>query len=362
MAVTQRLLKLDYFKETFSFDDFFESLVGGISPFSATEANGDSLLEDGVDGAVVSTLQFPEAPKFQPLFKETRKALGDLCFQVDARLDKLRKDVVMYEKEQKQTFEQLQDGVEALTESFDRLDSRVASVGHTAAKIGDHLQSSDSQKTTAKETIDLVRYMMYFNESPTYVGEEPPLFSDDDRVSEATAVAQKLRAIAEDCILTGAAGEQRRASVYANGHLDVAAKNLQAFCNELENRLLGQFDAASQKGDLWTMGDRAQILSQFNKGSSVMQRYVASRPMFMDVEVMNKDTRTVLGVEGGILHVDNVLRGLMSVYKEIAESVQAEAKTVAAVFPSPASVMSILVQLLPNPSSSHTERIMQSSS
>ena len=27
--------------------------------------------------------------------------------QVDARLDKLRKDVVMYEKEQKQTFEQV---------------------------------------------------------------------------------------------------------------------------------------------------------------------------------------------------------------------------------------------------------------
>ena len=69
-------------QETFSFDDFFESLVGAISPFSATEANGDNLLEDGVDGAVVSTLQFPEAPKFQPLFKETRKALGDLCFQV----------------------------------------------------------------------------------------------------------------------------------------------------------------------------------------------------------------------------------------------------------------------------------------
>lgn len=35
---------------------------------------------------------------------------------------------------------QLQDGVEALTESFDRLDTRVASVGQTAVKIGDHLE------------------------------------------------------------------------------------------------------------------------------------------------------------------------------------------------------------------------------
>lgn len=37
-------------------------------------------------------------------------------------------------------FLQLQHGVEDLTESFDRLDSRVASIGQTAAKIGDHLE------------------------------------------------------------------------------------------------------------------------------------------------------------------------------------------------------------------------------
>lgn len=96
-----------------------------------------------------------------------------------------------------------------------------------------------------------------------------------------------------------------------------------------------------------------------------MQRYVASRPMFMDLEVMNKDVRTVLGGEGRLVHVDEIMSGLTSVYKEIAgttrthdhidylphlimgylvmssikfiflcyfvtESVQAEAKTVAA--------------------------------
>ena len=111
-----------------------------------------------------------------------------------------------------------------------------------------------------------------------------------------------------------------------------------------------------------------------------MQRYVASRPMFMDLEVMNKDVRTMLGAEGHLVHVDEIMSGLTFVYKEIAgttrihdhidylphlimgylvmssikfiflcyfvtESVQAEAKTVAAVFPSPASVMSILVQV-----------------
>ena len=66
-------------QKTFSFDDFFESLIEGIAPLTA---NGNESLEEGGGGAVVSTLQFPEASRFQPLFKETRKALGDLCFLV----------------------------------------------------------------------------------------------------------------------------------------------------------------------------------------------------------------------------------------------------------------------------------------
>lgn len=35
---------------------------------------------------------------------------------------------------------QLEKGVDGLFGSFARLDSRISSVGHTAAKIGDHLQ------------------------------------------------------------------------------------------------------------------------------------------------------------------------------------------------------------------------------
>lgn len=50
-----------------------------------------------------------------------------------------------------------------------------------------------------------------------------------------------------------------------------------------------------------------------------MQRYVASRPMFMDLEVMNKDVRTALASEPGrTVTVDDLLSGLTSVYKEIA--------------------------------------------
>lgn len=48
-----------------------------------------------------------------------------------------------------------------------------------------------------------------------------------------------------------------------------------------------------------------------------MQHYVATRPMFIDVEVMNADTRSVLGDQGSQPSSSNVARGLAALYKEI---------------------------------------------
>lgn len=48
-----------------------------------------------------------------------------------------------------------------------------------------------------------------------------------------------------------------------------------------------------------------------------MNRYVASRPMFIDIEVMNMDARTVLGAEGEDLGIHDIMKGLSSLYKSI---------------------------------------------
>lgn len=49
-----------------------------------------------------------------------------------------------------------------------------------------------------------------------------------------------------------------------------------------------------------------------------MQHYVASRPMFIDVEVMNEDVQVVLGDKGMQSETTNIARGLSTLYKEIA--------------------------------------------
>ncbi|CAA7394210.1 unnamed protein product [Spirodela intermedia] len=360
---------LNDFKGDFSFDALFGNLVNEILPsfqdedaessegglegvnlpngHSRAPSEGGRSMQGGAGGLLStpssSTPLFPGVDELLALFKDSSKELVSLRQQIDSRLQNLKKDLTVKNAKHRKTLGELEKGVDGLFDSFARLDSRITSVGQTAAKIGDHLQSADSQRETASETIDLIKYLMEFNSSPGDLMELSPLFSDDSRVAEAASVAQKLRSFAEEDI--GRQGIPLPiGAANASRGLEVAVANLQEYCNELENRLLSRFDAASQKRDLSTMGECAKILSQFNKGTSAMQHYVASRPMFIDIEVMDSDVKLVLGDQGLQSGTTNIARGLYTLYKEITETVHKEAATIMAVFPSPIEVMSILVQ------------------
>ncbi|XP_004510573.1 exocyst complex component SEC10b [Cicer arietinum] len=349
------ILDVDDFKGDFSFDALFGNLVNELLPSFKLEElesdGGDSLPNGHLRSDAnkysqgVSSPLFPDVEKLLSLFKDSCKELLELRKQIDGRLYNLKKDVTVQDSKHRKTLAELEKGVDGLFESFARLDSRISSVGQTAAKIGDHLQSADAQRETASQTIELIKYLMEFNSSPGDLMELSPLFSDDSRVAEAASIAQKLRSFAEEDIgRHGITAPSAMGNATASRGLEVAVANLQEYCNELENRLLSRFDAASQKRELTTMAECAKILSQFNRGTSAMQHYVATRPMFIDVEVMNADTRLVLGDQAAQTSPTNVARGLSSLYKEITDTVRKEAATITAVFPSPSEVMSILVQ------------------
>ncbi|GMY23754.1 exocyst complex component SEC10b [Fagus crenata] len=357
------ILDEDDFKGDFSFDALFGSLVNELLPwFQDEEADssegghsggigGNDALSNGhlrgdaAKSAAAASPLFPEVDKLLALFNDSYKELVDLRKQIDGRLYNLKKEVSVQDNKHRKTLSELEKGVDGLFGSFARLDSRISSVGQTAAKIGDHLQSADAQRETASQTIELIKYLMEFNSSPGDLIELSPLFSDDSRVAEAASIAQKLRSFAEEDIgRQGIGVTSVMGNAAASRGLEVAVANLQDYCNELENRLLARFDAASQRRELSTMAECAKILSQFNRGTSAMQHYVATRPMFIDVEVMTADTRLVLGDQGAQASPSNVARGLSSLYKEITDTVRKEAATIMAVFPSPNEVMSILVQ------------------
>ncbi|XP_010536964.1 PREDICTED: exocyst complex component SEC10 [Tarenaya hassleriana] len=358
------ILDVQDFKGDFSFDALFGNLVNDLLPsfleeeVDSADGHGNIIGIDGLvnghirapsDAAKLSQLLtaplFPEVDSLLSLFKGACKELVDLRKQIDGRLNNLKKEVSAQDAKHRKTLTEIEKGVDGLFDSFARLDARISSVGQTAAKIGDHLQSADAQRETASQTIELIKYLMEFNGSPGDLMELSALFSDDSRVAEAASIAQKLRSFAEEDIgRQGIVGGTAVGNATAGRGLEVAVANLQDYCNELENRLLSRFDAASQRRDLSTMSECAKILSQFNRGTSAMQHYVATRPMFIDVEVMNADTRSVLGDQGSQPSPSNIARGLSSLYKEITDTVRKEAATITAVFPAPNEVMAILVQ------------------
>lgn len=352
------VLDIDDFEGDFSFDALFGNLVNDLLPSyleeeDTSEVNGatDAMLNGHLrtSSDTAKTAQalanpfFPEVDGLLSLFKNSCVQLIDLRKQIDQKLYNDKKEVSAQDSKHRKTLSELEKGVDGLFDSFSRLDSRISSVGQTAAKIGDHLQSADSQRETASQTIDLIKYLMEFNSSPGDLMELSPLFSDDSRVAEAASIAQKLRSFAEEDIGRQGIASSVTGNATASRGLEVAVANLQEYCNELENRLLARFDAASQKRELSTMAECAKILSQFNRGNSAMQHYVGLRPMF-DLEVMNEDARLVLGDPGSQPSPSNVARGLSSLYKEITDTVRKEAATITAVFPSPNDVMLILVQ------------------
>ncbi|XP_068667881.1 exocyst complex component SEC10b-like [Aristolochia californica] len=344
------ILDLEDFKGDFSFDALFGNLVNEHLPSFLEEDRDegqDSLTTGNLRGTQGSSVPlFPKVDAVLDLFKDSCKELVDLRHRIDGRLFNLKREVSNQDAQHRQTLSELEKGVDGLFDSFARLDTRISSVGQTAAKIGDHLQSADSQRETASQTIELIKYLMEFNSSPGDLMELSPLFSDDSRVAEAASIAQKLRSFAEEDVVRhgGISVSSVMGTANASRGLEVAVSNLQEYCNELENRLLSRFDAASQKRELSTMGECAKILSQFNRGTSAMQHYVTTRPMFLDVEVMNADIRMVLGDQGLQAGPNNLARSLSQLYREITEIVRKEAATIMAVFPSPNDVMSILVQ------------------
>ncbi|XP_078430623.1 exocyst complex component SEC10a-like [Wolffia australiana] len=177
---TPILFDLNDFKGEFSFDVLFGKVVNEILP-SIQEDDLES--SEGVgEGANLQngrlTLLFPRVD-------------GHLSV-IDSRLQNLKKELTVQNSKHRKALGELEKGVDGLFESFGRLDSCISSVGQTAAKIGDHLQSANSQRETASESIDLIKYLMEFNSSPGDLMELSPLFSDDSRVTEAVSVAQKL--------------------------------------------------------------------------------------------------------------------------------------------------------------------------
>jgi hypothetical protein len=237
---------------------------------------------------------------------------------------------------------------EALLAQFGVLDERVARVARTAAHIGDRLAGVDAARRRAERAVDLISALSLFDtDGAPALG---PLFTLDARIAEAAALTHTLLSLAE---LGAAAGLASCARALAR---------LQTYANNLENRLVAQFDAAELRRDTGGMAMAAAILTRFNGGASCVARFVATRPMFLTMgsggpggpDGAGGDDNSSATVPPpppaneaeAVATATEGVRALGAQFKELLRGAREDAVTVAAVFPAAGAVMATLVTRL----------------
>ena len=217
----------------------------------------------------------------------------------------------------------LDTATRAMHGALDDLDARVSHVAASSSGIGESLRRAAAHRTATERARKTALHLAMFNArrhdglldddddsldvdlddsdddlndaaggggpSPFGLGLDGDedvvagVFTDPKRNAEAARLAQSLLELARrhERSSHDRAGEPKPS-------LRVAVENLERYCDELENRLLEKFERYEAKRDVVGMRQCARTISHFNGGASLIQRFVATRPMFLRVEALER--------------------------------------------------------------------------
>lgn len=250
-------------------------------------------------------------------------------------------------------------------------------MGRTAARIGEQLESLHQKRSTAQATSLIVSYYLSLVHQTSTTGEEPsPLdalyatrTSRDGRARIAV-VLRRLMSVAKDMadsaalVLADAEAidakegggthtQLHRNVLYRRGQQEKADRvrdEVQKYCDMFELDVRSIFDKAYKRGEPRMMAHCAQVLQDFNGGSSIIQIYVNQHDFFISKDKLLEEA----GTKGADDFWKNIgdpdvppptsEPGLEALFKEIRETASQEAQIVRAVFPNPIAVMQVFLQ------------------
>ena len=276
--------------------------------------------------------------------------------------------------------------------ALDDLERRVSHVAGSSAGIGERLRGADAHRSALERARKLTLHLAMFNarrhdgllgdgdddsldvdldtDSDEDEDEEEEgfglglnldddtdvvadVFTDPKRHAEAAKLAQRLLQLAREHErdVTQADFEnddQRKPS------LAIAVENLERYCDGLENRLLEKFERYELKRDVVGMRQCARTVSHFNGGASLIQRFVATRPMFLQVEALTRldalrDSAPAFG--SGLSDekeasdaAETALEALEVFFKETLDEATKEVETARVVFPTSSDAVDQLLR------------------
>ncbi|GAA5902521.1 hypothetical protein JCM8208_006909 [Rhodotorula glutinis] len=227
-------------------------------------------------------------------------------------------------------------GFETVNSQFQALDGKITSVGRTAVRIGEQLESIDRLRQRASEAHDLILYYNEFAAGDTTRLEKMRKEGGREGRQKVAIASRRLLSLSKE--VDGVEGAEN------------TRETIERYCERFEKDMLRLFDRYYRKGDPKAMAHCAQTLQDFNGGQSCIQIYVNQHDFFISKERVQEAAGGLVG--GAIWEslpdpdapAPKDEPGLANLYEEIRITVGQEAQIVTAVFPHPAIVMQVFLQ------------------
>ncbi|GAA5857601.1 hypothetical protein JCM8547_004291 [Rhodosporidiobolus lusitaniae] len=227
-------------------------------------------------------------------------------------------------------------GFETVNTQFQALDQKITSVGRTAVRIGEQLESIDRLRQRGSEAHDLILYYNEFAAGDTSRLERMRKEGGREGRQKVAVAARRLLSLSKE--VEGVEGAEK------------TRETIERYCERFEKDMLRLFDRYYRKGDPKAMAHCAQTLQDFNGGQSCIQIYVNQHDFFISKERVQEVAGGLVGgaIWDSLPDPDSPAPksepGLSNLYDEIRVTVGQEAQIVTAVFPNPAIVMQVFLQ------------------
>lgn len=195
---------------------------------------------------------------FTTLFDNAIQRLNTLRDETDQRIQQYAQQCKRDEDMHKENLLALQEQLSIVMSQFNRLDSRISSVAHTAVRIGHTLQAVDAAKRSNIQGQEIIAHFIAFNEGQRE--KLPAIYntSDPSELHRAAELIQMLSNISQDLRVKGT---------------ERATELIASTSNRIENQLIERFDQASLRQNVDEMKACAATLLNF-RGKSLIKRYV----------------------------------------------------------------------------------------
>ncbi|KAK9458525.1 exocyst complex component Sec10-domain-containing protein [Lipomyces oligophaga] len=316
-----KLLTLDTFLQPITTKEFIERLTADYSTRTSSIESKSAL----------------DPQMYVQTFESSLEAISRISAELNSREQKIQAEARQSEISHQRTIAMVEAQCHTLSSQFSDLDLLVSDVASTTNSLGEAVDLVSRQRNRAASSSFIIQCYISF-------------------LSNDYELLEKLR--------TGASEDQRQCAITVRQLLRVARRitkipraseardNVEKYAEMLERELLKSFDKAYRAADLGSMKRVADILTEFNGGTSVIQIFVNQHDFFIMKDKLIHEAvpeqndwlwRQLSDPNTRDIPFD---QGSLKLLNEIRDTVKNESIIIQRVFPHPESVLRVFLQRL----------------